>query len=118
MYNDQWLTAGGSSYHELALLCGCKSVKLVQQCVQPALGYNKSRLAGASKAIMQCSREIYWLAWHCRLGLYGHNNLVVLLQAFDKTDAIEVDIAVQECCDIIQAIMTVGLEKALSGVRA
>ncbi|KAL3141050.1 hypothetical protein ABBQ32_005560 [Trebouxia sp. C0010 RCD-2024] len=41
-----------------------------------------------------------------------------VLQAFDKTDAVEIDIAVQECCDIIQAIMTVGLEKALSGVRA
>lgn len=44
--------------------------------------------------------------------------LFVLLQAFDKKDAVEIDIAVQECCDIIQAIMTVGLEKALSGVRA
>ena len=42
----------------------------------------------------------------------------MLLQTFDKADAVEIDIAVQECCDVIQAIMTVGLEKALSGVRA
>ena len=41
-----------------------------------------------------------------------------MLQGFNKSDATEVDIAVQECCDIIQSIMAVGLEKALSGVRA
>lgn len=41
-----------------------------------------------------------------------------VLQGFNKSDATEVDIAVQECCDIIQSIMAVGLEKALSGVRA
>lgn len=42
----------------------------------------------------------------------------LLLQGFDKKDAVEVDIAVQECCDVIQAIITVGIERALSGVRA
>ena len=41
----------------------------------------------------------------------------LMLQGFNKSDATEVDIAVQECCDIIQAIMTIGIEKALSGVR-
>lgn len=43
---------------------------------------------------------------------------ILMLQGFNKSDATEVDIAVQECCDIIQSIMAVGLEKALSGVRA
>ncbi|DBB18273.1 TPA: hypothetical protein ACH3X3_003234 [Trebouxia sp. C0006] len=41
-----------------------------------------------------------------------------VLQAFNKAEATEIDIAVQECCDIIHSIMAVGLEKALSGVRA
>lgn len=41
-----------------------------------------------------------------------------VVQAFTKTEATEISIAVQECCDIVQAIMAVGLEKALSGVRA
>lgn len=40
-----------------------------------------------------------------------------VLQAFNKSEATEIDIAVQECCDIIHSIMAVGLEKALSGVR-
>ena len=40
------------------------------------------------------------------------------LQAFNKVEAVEINIAAQECCDIIRSIMAVGLEKALSGVRA
>lgn len=41
-----------------------------------------------------------------------------VLQAFNKAEATDIDIAVQECCDIVHSIMAVGLEKALSGVRA
>ena len=42
----------------------------------------------------------------------------VHLQAFNKAEAVEINIAAQECCDIIQSVLAVGLEKALSGVRA
>jgi len=33
------------------------------------------------------------------------------VQAFSKAEATVIDIAVQECCDIIHSIMAVGLEK-------
>ena len=42
----------------------------------------------------------------------------VHMQAFNKAEAVEINIAAQECCDIIQSVLAVGLEKALSGVRA
>ena len=42
---------------------------------------------------------------------------MVCVQAFTKTEDVEISIAAQECCDIVRAIMAVGLERALSGVR-
>lgn len=43
---------------------------------------------------------------------------IICVQAFTKTEDVEISIAVQECCDIVRAIMAVGLERGLSGVRA
>lgn len=40
------------------------------------------------------------------------------MQAFTKAEAVEISIAAQECCDIVQTIMKVGVERAMSGVRA
>lgn len=40
------------------------------------------------------------------------------MQAFNKAEATEISIAAQEACDIVQAVLSVGVERAMSGVRA
>ena len=41
-----------------------------------------------------------------------------MLQDFSKKEKEVIDVAVEECADIVRSVLAVGLEKALSGVRA
>ena len=41
-----------------------------------------------------------------------------VLQDFSKKEAEEIGVAVQESIDFVRSILTLGMEKALSGVKA
>ena len=41
-----------------------------------------------------------------------------MLQDFSKKEREVIDVAVEESADIVKSVLAVGLEKALSGVRA
>ena len=72
-----------------------------------------------SRCLTLCVHSLELLRMHAGIGRPAGRGEVIshVLQGFTKKEREHIDFAIQDGIDTIKAVLTLGMEKALSGVR-